>query len=42
MTGRIFYHRRQARKFGALFGLAQRNELTPADILLIAGDAGYV
>ena len=36
-----FYHRRQARKFGA-FLAAQRNELTPADILLIAGDAGYV
>ena len=42
MTGRIFITGDKHGSLVPFFGLAQRNELTPADILLIAGDAGYV
>lgn len=42
MTGRIFITGDKHGTFSPLFGLAEHNALYPEDILLIAGDAGYV
>lgn len=42
MTGRVFITGDKHGSFIPLFGLAQRNELSSTDILIIAGDAGYV
>lgn len=42
MTGRIFITGDKHGSFIPLFGLAERVELQPSDILLIAGDAGYI
>ncbi len=42
MTKRVFVTGDKHRTFVPLFGLAEKNELRDTDILLIAGDAGYV
>lgn len=42
MAGRILITGDKHGTFLPLFGLAEKNTLSPADILLIAGDAGYV
>lgn len=42
MTGRIFITGDKHGTFTPLFGLAEKNELLESDILIIAGDAGYV
>ncbi len=42
MTGRVFITGDKHGSLLPLFGLAQKNELNSADILLIAGDAGYI
>ena len=42
MTGRIFITGDKHGSFYPLFGLADHIELEPSDVLLIAGDAGYV
>lgn len=42
MTERVFITGDKHRTFVPLFGLAEKNELRKTDILLIAGDAGYV
>lgn len=42
MTGRIFITGDRHGTFLPLFGLAEKMELRDTDILLIAGDAGYV
>lgn len=42
MTGRIFITGDMHGTFSPLFGLREHQALFPADILLIAGDAGYV
>ena len=42
MTERVFITGDKHGSFGSLFGLAEKNSLTESDILIIAGDAGYV
>ncbi|MGL4791764.1 MAG: hypothetical protein ACRCW1_10170 [Anaerotignaceae bacterium] len=42
MTGRIFITGDKHGTFVPLFGLVEKNETNPKDILIIAGDAGYV
>lgn len=42
MTERVFITGDKHGSFGSLFGLAEKNQLTETDILIIAGDAGYV
>lgn len=42
MTQRVFITGDKHGSFGSLFGLAEKNELKDSDILIIAGDAGYV
>ena len=42
MTERVFITGDKHRTFVPLFGLAEKNELRDTDVLLIAGDAGYV
>ncbi len=42
MTGRVFVTGDKHRTFVPLFGLAEKQELRETDILIIAGDAGYV
>lgn len=42
MTGRIFITGDKHGTFSPFFGLAEKNDLHPSDILLIAGDASYV
>lgn len=42
MTGRVFITGDMHGTFSPLFGLRERQDLSPADVLLIAGDAGYV
>lgn len=42
MTERVFITGDKHGSFGSLFGLAEKNELHDSDILIIAGDAGYV
>ena len=42
MTGRIFITGDKHGTFSPFFGLAEQNELWDTDVLLIAGDAGYV
>lgn len=42
MAGRIFITGDKHGTFSPFFGLAERNELNAADVLLITGDAGYV
>jgi len=42
MAGRIFITGDKHGTFTPFFGLAEKNDLQPEDILLITGDAGYV
>ena len=42
MTGRIFVTGDKHGTFSPFFGLAEKNQLYDSDVLLIAGDAGYV
>lgn len=42
MRGRVFITGDKHGTFTPLFGFAERTALTPADILIIAGDAGYI
>jgi DNA repair exonuclease SbcCD nuclease subunit len=42
MTERIFITGDKHGTFSPFFGLAAKNELRPSDILIIAGDAGYI
>lgn len=42
MTGRVFVTGDKHGSLLPLFGLTEKNELSSADILIIAGDAGYV
>ncbi len=42
MTERIFITGDKHGSFYPLFGLADHVDLEPSDVLLIAGDAGYV
>lgn len=42
MTGRIFVTGDKHGTFSPFFGLSQHNQLGETDVLLIAGDAGYV
>lgn len=42
MTGRIFITGDKHGTFLPLFGLVEKNKMQAADILIIAGDAGYV
>lgn len=42
MTERVFITGDKHGSFGSIFGLAEKNHLRESDILIIAGDAGYV
>lgn len=42
MSGRIFITGDKHRTFVPLFWLAEKETLHPSDIMIIAGDAGYV
>lgn len=42
MTGNIFITGDKHGSFLPIFGIAEKNQITEADILIIAGDAGYV
>lgn len=42
MTGKVFITGDKHGSFLPVFGLAEKNEISDSDILLIAGDAGYI